>query len=573
VAGVTSDTFSLDYNGRITLPAPDQTSASGTVKISSADARSAFALAGVKLGGGASGIPLATTLSLDLKDGTTKLATDALTLGASTVGGTLTLNNRGDDGARTVAASVTADKASFATLLAAVLTGTSAEPAAALDPAAPQGAQPPRRDGKTMAQAEEIPIPDAWPEQAFDLSALDQLNGTVSARIGALAVEPGLTITDATLEASFGPRGITVSKLEGTAIGGKLSSTLDFEKARAGVGLTGALRIDIASTDTATATAGPGAPGDVAALAVDFSGRALSPAALVSSLTGKGVVTAGDATLTGMSPAAIAGVVEAAVTGKGPAAGDALTEAVRAAAKEGEVKLGKLEIPVVIGDGALKLDKVTVEAPEGRSTFSSVVDLASMKLDSEWQIEPRLNRASAAAQQRVYLPAISIVYAGKLSALSSLEPMVSTAALERELSVRKMERDVDQLEWLRKQDQARARQERERRKALEAATPPAPAPTPAPSPSTWGGASTTAKPVPGAPAGTGAPPPAPGANAGPQNPDPAAAADDPAANAANGSATASAAPDAAAPSAANQRPVRRRKPAEDEWRPFQSSPF
>jgi hypothetical protein len=424
-------------------------------------------------------------------------------------------------------------------------------------------------------QAEEIPIPDAWPEQAFDLSALDELNGTVSARIGALAVEPGLTITNATLEASFGPRGITVSKLEGTAIGGKLSSTLDFEKARAGVGLTGALRIDIASTDAATAAAGPGAPGDVAALAVDFSGRALSPAALVSSLTGKGMVAAGDATLTGKSPAEIASVVDAALAGKGPASGEALNEAVKAAAKEGEVKLGKLEIPVVIGDGALKLEKVTVEAPEGRSTFSSVVDLASMKLDSEWQIEPRLNRAGVAAQQRVYLPAISIVYTGKLSALSSLEPTVSTSALERELSVRKMEHDVDQLEWMRKQDQARARQERERRKALEAATPPpVPAPTPAPPPSAWGGANkTTVVPTPGAQGSTGAPPPAPGANAAPQPPDPMATPDNPSANAANGSATASAAPDAAAPTPTNQRPARKRKPADDQWRPFESSPF
>ena len=118
-------------------------------------------------------------------------------------------------------------------------------------------------------------------------------------------------------------------------------------------------------------------------------------------------------------------------------------QAVNAAAKQGEVKLGKVEIPVVVGDGAVKLDKVTIEAPDGRSTFSSVIDLASMKLDSEWQIEPRLNRPSAAAQQRPYLPAVTVVYTGKLSALSSLEPTVSTSALERELSVRKMERDVD----------------------------------------------------------------------------------------------------------------------------------
>jgi hypothetical protein len=342
------------------------------------------------------------------------------------------------------------------------------------------------------------------------------------------------------------------------------------------------LRIDIASTPAETAAAGAASPGDVAALAVDFSGRALSPAALMASLTGKGSVTAGDATLTGMSPTAISGVVEAALSGKGPAGGEPLVEAVKAAAKEGEVKLGKIDIPIVIGDGAVKLDKVTLDAADGRSTFSSVIDLASMKLDSEWQIEPKLNRPSAAAQARPYLPAVTVVYTGKLSALSSLEPTVSTAALERELSVRKMERDVDQLESLRKQDQARARlererqererQERERRKALEAAPQP-PQQTP---PTGWDGPNTTT--TPGAqapldpidaPSASGADNPAPvqgpSANsAQPLDPD-----DVPA----NGSTTASAAPDATAPGGTTPRPQRRRRPVNDEWRPFQTAPF
>ncbi len=135
------------------------------------------------------------------------------------------------------------------------------------------------------------------------------------------------------------------------------------------MGLNGSLRIDIASTPAATVSAGPSSPGDVASLAVDFSGRALSPAALVSSLTGKGSISAGDATLTGMSPTSIAGVVEAALSGKGPSSGDALLQAVNAAAKQGEVKLGKVEIPVVVGDGAVKLDKVTIEAPTAARPF------------------------------------------------------------------------------------------------------------------------------------------------------------------------------------------------------------
>lgn len=566
VAEVNSDTFSLDYNGRVSLPAPDQAAASGTLRVSSADARSAFALAGVKLGEATAGIPLAATLSLALNDKALTLETRAMTLGASTVGGKVTLTPT-ETGGRTVAASLAADSASFSSLLATVLARQSAEPALE----APPAQTPPRRDPKAAAQVAQAPLVpesapvDIWPEQAFDLSALDQVSGKVSARIGALTVEPGLTISDATLEAAFGPQGITVGKLEGTAIGGKLSSKLDFERARAGVGLNGSLRIDIASTAAATASAGPASPGDVASMAVDFSGRALSPAALVSSLTGKGAISAGDATLTGMSPSSIAGVVDAALSGKGPASGDALLQAVRAAAKQGEVKLGKVEIPVVIGDGAVKLDKVTIEAPDGRSTFSSVIDLASMKLDSEWQIEPRLNRPSAAAQQRPYLPAVTVVYTGKLSALSSLEPTVSTSALERELSVRKMERDVDELERLRKQDQIRAKQERDRRKAVEAATPPpAPAPSAAPAPLPPGDATIEPPaPTPGADAG---PPPGqvPDVN-GTQPPDPNAVPT-------NGSATASAAPDGANPAGA-ARPARKRKPANDEWRPFQTSPF
>jgi uncharacterized protein involved in outer membrane biogenesis len=579
MAEITSDTFSLDYNGRISLPAPDQTAASGTLRVSSADAQSAFALAGLKLGEATASVPLAATLSLDLKDKKLALDTHAMTLGASTIGGKVTMAPT-DTGGRTVDASLVADTASFSSLLGAVLARESAEPSS-IEPPSPQ---PVRRDAKPTpsgpgAVATEAAPVEIWPEQAFDLSALDRLSGKVSARIGSLKVEPGLSITDASLEASFGPKGISVTKLEGTAIGGKLSSKLDFEKALAGVGLNGSLRIDIASTPAATAAAGPGTPGDVAALAVDFSGRALSPAALMASLTGKGSVTAGDATLTGMSPTAVSGVVEAALSGKGPAGGEPLMEAVKAAAKEGEVKLGKIDIPIVIGDGAVKLDKVTLDAADGRSTFSSVIDLASMKLDSEWQIEPKLNRPSAAAQARPYLPAVTVVYTGKLSALSALEPTVSTAALERELSVRKMERDVDQLESLRKQDQARARQERERqerdrqererRKALEAAPQP---PQQAP-PTGWNAPNTTkpgedATVDPDPSAGADFAPPAnqaPGANAAqPLDPD-----DIPA----NGSATASAAPDATAPGSTAPRPQRRRKPVNDEWRPFQTTPY
>ena len=62
---------------------------------------------------------------------------------------------------------------------------------------------------------------------------------------------------------------------------------------------------------------------------------------------------------------------------------------------------------------------------------------------------------------------MAVIYVGPLSSLASLEPRLVTDALERELAVRDMERDVEQLERLRREDEARAKAEAERLKALE----------------------------------------------------------------------------------------------------------
>jgi hypothetical protein len=83
-----------------------------------------------------------------------------------------------------------------------------------------------------------------------------------------------------------------------------------------------------------------------------------------------------------------------------------------------------------------------------------------------------------------------------------LEPRITADGLERELSIRKMELDAEQLERLHQMDVERARQEDERRRALEADQPQTTAPPLAPPPA-------ASQALPGAPAGTPpAPPPA-----------------------------------------------------------------
>jgi hypothetical protein len=170
-----------------------------------------------------------------------------------------------------------------------------------------------------------------------------------------------------------------------------------------------------------------------------------------------------------LSPAAIETVANAVLGGKVEASGPGLEPALRAALAARPLDLGTRKIPLRIVDGAIRVSTFSMEAPEGRASNQTTMELASLKLDSEWKLEPRGRaRSRTGAAGRPALPGISVIYVGPLAALHTLEPRLSFEALQRELSVRKMERDVDQLERLRREDAARAQREAQRLSTQEA---------------------------------------------------------------------------------------------------------
>src|SRR5690606_28340878 len=123
---------------------------------------------------------------------------------------------------------------------------------------------------------------------------------------------------------------------------------------------------------------------------------------------------------------------------------------------------GDLKIPVAVGAGALRIDGFTLEAPEAQIVNRTTIDLAELAIDSEWKLQPKATRGSSTP-----LPGISVVYVGPLKSVASLEPQLFVDMLERELAVRNMERDVEHLEQLRREDEARAKAEAERLRKLE----------------------------------------------------------------------------------------------------------
>jgi hypothetical protein len=585
VVELDAETVQLEFNGRVRVPETNTLAAKGDIRVDAQDLSRVLALTGLAIGPGIGSVPVKGTIAAAHDGSKLTLASPALGIGAASVSGVLTFAAGAGGEPASVAVDLSADKASLPSMIAAL----TAAPALVAEAPIALPAAPVRRR-KVEAEAAPPPAPQSvWPEQAFDLKPLEAVSGTLKASIRSLALEPGLAMKDARLDLAFAPGKLDVRKLEGAVLGGKAISAFVLEKQPAGASLAGDLKISISSTGSAESGADDAIEGDVAALDVDFTGRALSPTALIGAMTGKGQLRLGDVTLSGVAPKAVSDVADQALQAKGPSSGEALQTALKTALKATQLKLGKVAIPVSVADGAMRLDRVQIDTAEGRATFDTMLDLKTLQVDSAWKIEgkglsraaPSVAGASAAVPgdpvgpvpvevKRALLPPVSVVYAGRLADLATMGPQVETDALERELTVRRMERDVDELERLRKFDQLRAKQERERQEALEAErrrrqqeleqklAPPGTA-IPAPEPDSVpveGSASVPAPAAEVAPDAAGNPLPEdmPGLEAG-----------------------AGPAPDAASGVPAEQRrrvqSQVKKKPPKDSWQPFQISPY
>lgn len=485
VAELDAETVELEFNGRVAVPDSGGMTAKGEIRVDAEDMAPVMRLAGLGLGSGVGRVPLSGTVATAHDGSKLTLASPSLKIGESVVSGVLTYVAETDGGKAVVDADLSADKASLPTLLTA---WTAGQPQAAAPVVDPPTATPRRREAETpdAATVPAVPAP-IWPDQPFDFSAFDDVTGTLKAAVRSLTLDPRIAMKDARFEVALEPGKLDVKRLEGAVLGGKAVSAFTFLKEQAGASLNGKLDISISKTGSSESDGDDAITGDVAALDVAFSGRALSLAAMMSILTGKGTLNLGDVTLSGVAPKAVADIADQALEGKALRQGEQLKTDIRTMLKSTRLKLGKVTIPVTVADGQLSLSRVQVETNEGRATFDTQLDLATLVFDSTWKIEGKaLTRAQpsvpgAAAPDaaaagvpqpvpvtRSLLPAVDVVYAGSLADLAAIEPRIETDALERELAVRRMERDVDELERLRKLDEQQAAKERARQQALEA---------------------------------------------------------------------------------------------------------
>ena len=281
-----------------------------------------------------------------------------------------------------------------------------------------------------------------------------------------------MSIKGARLEVALAPGKISIVKLEGKAAGGDVLATAALERAPGGAKLAGDVRINGINLSAKNAAA---------ALALDFSSTGATPGGLIAVAAGKGELALGDVSAHVPTPARRGRDVGGRAHGCRRRAGEALIAALRdQMAAATAVAVGPRKIAITIADGAAKLEPFELQSEAGSTKVATTVDLASLMVDSEWIVQPKAPDVEQADKPRKgALPAVTVpFYVGPLKDAWTLQPRITADPLERELAIRRMELDADQLERLHKARAQRARQDEERRRALaadqaaRAATPP-----------------------------------------------------------------------------------------------------
>ena len=445
----------LGFRGQLTA-GETSTKVAGELELTAADGARMAALAGLTPPLRLDDLPVAGTLNFTA-DGN-KIGIDRLSLkiAGSPVKGQLALSTAGDR--RRVEGRLDVGEVSLAKLLAPLLDQRLAVAGAA--EAAISGRQSP------------------WPDEPFDAAVLDGFEGSIRLNSPRLVLADGLAIRDARLDVALEGGKIDVKQLEGSALGGRSRVAVRINKVPGGVEIGGSLRIEGGKLEALAAAGGgsPRASGTVSG-EIAFSGKGTSPRNAVSALQGSGNLQLEDARLPGLWPGAIGAAADAALKSEPEKIAATLRQALIAGLSARPLLLPGT-VGVEIGDGRIRVKPFAVEVPEGRAIGSANVDLRSLLFESDWRLEQ--NPAAGPMPDKPALPAVPVFYRGPVAAVATLEARIVTEPLERELSVRKMERDVEELERLRKLDEARRRSEAERLRRQFDPTPPVPLPPTSP---------------------------------------------------------------------------------------------
>ncbi len=452
-ADITSPDFNMSFTGKSRWPENAALALDGTLDFKAAQFTDALVAAGISLPSGAEDVAAHGSLQIGRDANAWTIATRDFSLGMSTLAAHLTVTPKAE--AVQVDGDIDADRVAFQSLLAAV---TDARPQQPTVTAAGS-------DVDNDAAADAQPI---WPEGLFNFAALGSTQATLKIAFKTLDLSGGLATHDGQLTLKLGPGKLAVSDLNALAAGGQLSGNIGFEKVSNGVAFASTLKLDQAKL-SAVGASGKG----TATIDLKAEARAQSPAGLVAVMTGTGNATFADAEISGPSTATVAQIVDDVLGGKLQNEQRAISAALANALNTSKLTIGNRAFAVSIADGSIKLDKFVLDSADGQLEGNVTADLAMLDMNAAFQLTSNVRPLPPPAiplanwtppPSKGPLPAVVVLYDGPLDNLGGLTVKADAASLQRELVVRQMERNVEELERSRRIDEERVRLEKERRK-------------------------------------------------------------------------------------------------------------
>ncbi len=466
LARLDSSSLVAVYSGNTNLTDADELDLAGSLNIRANDGRDLLFILGSTHQTALPAKRVIATVDITRTKGRTTLASREIALGdnrlaaklemSSTVAGTLRLDGH-----------IGMTHATMPELLGFVLDGRTTSNRSPAETAPGEKDAGSEQGGRlASAVAEDTP---AWPAKPFSFRLLDRIEGALVLTSPRLQLDSGLVGEDAQMRIELKQNEINVSRLTARAMGGSLELKASIKPTTAGAQVT----IDATVDNVRLSELGPlkaaAKPNGTANLRLSMTGRALSPLGAMAAMRGGGELSLRAARLTGIGADVVDATARKLIDGAEGITSAAIESAARQIMAAGTLDLGDRRLAVEIADGVLKIAAFKSGGDAAELTNTTTIDLVQLKFDSEWQIAPQKPLVVGnTGVLRSPLPPLSAVWTGHLRDHRSISPRLSTAALERELAVRKMERDVERLEEMRRLDEQRAREEEERQRQRDA---------------------------------------------------------------------------------------------------------
>ena len=286
---------------------------------------------------------------------------------------------------------------------------------------------------------------EVWPSRGFSLGVIENSEGEITLNAKKLALGSPFQVTGATLVGRVGKDGLAVTDLKGRLFGGAFVASGSLSPLGAGADLKAHAELTGGKLDELSkAVIGADLAKGPFDLAFDLQGEGLSPPGLVAGLSGEGTLSLGPGALLALNPDPLRRVATVAANktikvDKEQIAAEART--VREKLTKGIYKYGPAKLAFDVKNGTLRLEPAALASQGGVTKINGYVELASLKLDSEWAV-------SLSGAKNRDVPPVTLVFAGALNQADAIAPTVDTGAIESYLTMRRMQEDVERLERL-----------------------------------------------------------------------------------------------------------------------------